>query len=56
MMQWPQVIGDRIVFIKDGQLYNEIYCGDNRKVFYQKILEVLALLGGNANDFSTVRI
>ncbi|PFX82828.1 ABC transporter ATP-binding protein, partial [Bacillus toyonensis] len=47
---------DRIVFIKDGQLYNEIYCGDNRKVFYQKILEVLALLGGNANDFSTIRI
>ncbi|PGS97268.1 bacitracin ABC transporter ATP-binding protein, partial [Bacillus cereus] len=47
---------DRIVFIKDGQLYNEIYYGDNRKVFYQKILEVLALLGGNANDFSTVRI
>lgn len=47
---------DRIVFIKDGQLYNEIYCGDNRKVFYQKILEVLALLGGNANDFSTVRV
>ncbi|MGG4264425.1 ABC transporter ATP-binding protein [Peribacillus simplex] len=47
---------DRIVFIKDGQLYNEIYCGDNRKVFYQKILDVLALLGGNANDFSTVRI
>ncbi|MGN4667694.1 ABC transporter ATP-binding protein [Bacillus cereus group sp. MYBK234-1] len=47
---------DRIVFIKDGQLYNEIYCGDNRKIFYQKILEVLALLGGNAHDFSTVRI
>ncbi len=47
---------DRIVFIKDGQLYNEIYCGDNRKVFYQKILEVLALLGGNAHDFSTIRI
>ncbi|MFG0217286.1 ABC transporter ATP-binding protein [Brevibacillus porteri] len=47
---------DRIVFIKDGQLYNEIYCGDNRKVFYQKILDVLALLGGNAYDFSTVRV
>ncbi|HDR8475783.1 TPA: ABC transporter ATP-binding protein [Bacillus cereus] len=47
---------DRIVFIKDGQLYNEIYCGDNRKVFYEKILEVLALLGGNAHDFSTIRI
>ncbi|WP_336974774.1 ABC transporter ATP-binding protein [Bacillus thuringiensis] len=47
---------DRIVFIKDGQLYNEIYCGDNRKVFYQKILEVLALLGGNAHDFPTIRI
>lgn len=47
---------DRIVFIKDGQLYNEIYCGDNRKVFYEKILELLALLGGNAHDFSTIRI
>ncbi|MFT9819106.1 ABC transporter ATP-binding protein [Lysinibacillus sp. NPDC056185] len=37
---------DRIIFIKDGKFYNEIYCGDNRKVFYQKILDVLSLLGG----------
>ncbi|MCU5408939.1 ABC transporter ATP-binding protein [Bacillus cereus] len=46
---------NRIVFIKDGRLYNEIYCGGNRKIFYQKILNVLALLGGNIHDFSTVR-
>ena len=44
---------DRIVFIKDGQLYYEIYCGDNRQIFYQKIIDVLALLGGNEDDFST---
>lgn len=47
---------DRIVFIKDGKLYNEIYCGDSRKVFYQKILDVLSLLGGRWNDFSAVRV
>ncbi|UHA72629.1 ABC transporter ATP-binding protein [Paenibacillus sp. 481] len=47
---------DRVVFIKDGQLYNEIYCGDNRQAFYQKIINVLSLLGGNAHDFSTIRV
>ena len=24
---------DRVLFIKDGQLYNEMYCGDNRQAF-----------------------
>ncbi len=45
----------RVVFIKDGELYNEIYAGDGRKIFYQKIIHVLSLMGGDAYDFSTVR-
>lgn len=47
---------DRVIFIKDGELYNEIYCGDNREMFYQKILDVLALLGGRKHDFSAIRV
>ncbi len=47
---------DRVVFIKDGQFYSEVYCGDNRPAFYQKIMNVLALLGGNENEFPTVRV
>lgn len=45
---------DRVIFIKDGRLYNELYCGDNRQVFYQKILEVLAHLGGRQHEFQAV--
>ncbi|AUS08172.1 bacitracin ABC transporter ATP-binding protein [Laceyella sacchari] len=47
---------DRVIFIKDGQLYNEIHRGDNRKVFYQQIIDVLALLGGNAHEIPSVRV
>lgn len=46
---------DRIIFIKDGKFYNEIYCGENRPTFYQKIIDVLSLLGGNHNEFSSIR-
>ena len=37
----------RILFIKDGEIYNEIYKGDNRAKFYQEIMDVLILLGGS---------
>lgn len=37
---------NRILFIKDGTIYNEIYKGDNRIQFYQEIMDVLSLLGG----------
>jgi len=47
---------DRVIFIKDGSLYNEIYCGDNRQTFFQKIIDMLALLGGDSRDLSTVRL
>lgn len=46
----------RVVFIKDGQFFNEIHCGDNRSSFYQKIINVLSLLGGDAHDFSPIRV
>jgi putative ABC transport system ATP-binding protein len=41
----------RVVFIKDGKLFNEIYKGDMaRKEFYQKILKVLSVMGGDIDD------
>lgn len=46
----------RVVFIKDGSFYNEIYRGDNRQTFFQQIIDQLSLLGGNAHELSSVRI
>ncbi|WP_439444009.1 ABC transporter ATP-binding protein [Listeria aquatica] len=41
----------RILFITDGEIYTEIYRGSKtRKEFFQKILDILAKLGGNMND------
>ena len=45
----------RIVFIKDGQFFSEIRRGTNRQAFFQQILDVLSLLGGNFDDFSPLR-
>jgi putative ABC transport system ATP-binding protein len=47
---------DRVIFIKDGQLYNEIYRGENRQAFFQNIIDVLSLMGGNAHDLSAVGV
>ena len=39
----------RVLFIKDGKLFNEIIRGkDDRKEFFDKILDVVALLGGDS--------
>lgn len=35
---------NRVIFIKDGILYNEIYKGDSRNKFYNEILDVLSFL------------
>src|SRR5699024_5285561 len=37
---------DRVIFIRDGQLYSEIHRGENRNVFFQKIIDTLSLMGG----------
>ena len=42
---------DRILFIKDGKIFNEIIKGNSsRKDFFEKIIEVVTLLGGELND------
>lgn len=46
----------RVIFIKDGQLYNEIYRGESRQAFFQKIIDTLSLMGGNVHDLSSVRV
>lgn len=38
---------NRILFIKDGVIYNEIYKGDSRNQFYAEIMDVLSMLGGS---------
>ena len=41
----------RGVFIKDGQIFNEIRRGqDDRKTFFNKIIDVVTMLGGDLND------
>ena len=43
--------GSRVIFIKDGQIFHEIYKGnDDRKTFFNKIIEVESVLGGDLND------
>ncbi|RCX23707.1 putative ABC transport system ATP-binding protein/putative ABC transport system ATP-binding protein [Fontibacillus phaseoli] len=45
----------RIVFIKDGRIFTEIRRGANRQIFFQQILDVLSVLGGNFNDIPFAR-
>lgn len=41
----------RVIFIKDGRIFNEIHRGlDTRKEFFDKIIDVVTLLGGDLND------
>lgn len=41
----------RVIFIKDGKIFKELYRGeDNRKEFFDKIIDVVTLLGGDLND------
>ena len=40
----------RVLFLKDGTIFNEIYRGSlTRKAFFQKILDVMQLLGGDVH-------
>ncbi len=41
----------RILFIKDGKIFNELVRGnDDRKEFFKRIIEVVTLLGGDNNN------
>ncbi|GAA0179970.1 ABC transporter ATP-binding protein [Clostridium sediminicola] len=42
---------NRILFIKDGKIFTELVKGENtRKQFFNQILDVVALLGGDIRD------
>ena len=41
----------RILFLKDGRIFNELIRGEKtRRQFFQEILDVMSLLGGNFSD------
>ncbi|MDO4288070.1 MAG: ABC transporter ATP-binding protein [Eubacterium sp.] len=41
----------RILFIKDGKIFNELIRGDDsRKVFFNRIIDVVSLLGGGSSN------
>lgn len=41
----------RVIFIKDGKIFNEIHRGDDtRKEFFDKIIDVVTILGGDLSD------
>ncbi|MBY0010449.1 ABC transporter ATP-binding protein [Paenibacillus typhae] len=46
----------RVIFIKDGRFYNEMYRGSSRAAFFQNIIDMLSLLGGASHDLSPVRL
>lgn len=42
---------NRVIFIKDGKVFNELSKGDNtRKQFFDRIIDVVTLLGGDLSD------
>ena len=41
----------RILFIKDGRVFNELIRGEmDRKTFFERIIEVVTLLGGDMSN------
>lgn len=45
----------RILFLKDGRIWNEIRSGADRASFYQEILDVVAAMGGDTLEPGFVR-
>lgn len=42
---------NRVIFIKDGKIFNELSKGEStRKEFFNEIINVITLLGGDLND------
>jgi putative ABC transport system ATP-binding protein len=41
---------DRIIFIKDGKIFNELTKKGDRKEFFSRIIDVQSVLGGEASD------
>lgn len=47
---------DRVVFIKDGCVYRELYKQQQRHIFYREIMDVLSTLGGAEDELSSIRM
>ncbi len=41
---------ERVIFMQDGMLYNEIQRGDHKQQFYQEIVDTLTFLGGGYHE------
>ena len=42
---------NRVIFIKDGKIFNELIKADKtRKEFFDEIIDVVTILGGDLND------
>ncbi|CAH8714999.1 ABC transporter ATP-binding protein [Paenibacillus thiaminolyticus] len=46
---------DRVIFIKDGTLYQELHKTGSRQIFFQGIMEILSSIGGTQDEYSPVR-
>lgn len=53
MVTHDAVVGSyasRVLFLKDGQIWNELYRGDRtRQAMFHEILNTMAVLGGEAD-------
>lgn len=53
MVTHDAVVGSyasRVLFLKDGRIWNELYRGDrSRQAMYNEILSAMAVLGGEAD-------
>ncbi|HFJ9379720.1 TPA: ABC transporter ATP-binding protein [Bacillus paranthracis] len=46
---------ERILFIRDGEIFSEIHKGRTKQALFQEILDVLAMLGGEYHELSPAR-
>ena len=50
-VETPEMVPLTFEFIKDGKIFNEIIrAGRSRKEFFNEIIDVISLLGGDASD------
>jgi ABC-type lipoprotein export system ATPase subunit len=47
---------ERILFIRDGEIFSEIHKGHTKQAFFQEILDVLAMLGGEHHELSAAGV
>ncbi len=52
MMLFTASYASRVIFIKDGKIFSELYKGDSsrKRVLLDKIIDVVTVLGGDLND------